>query len=145
MTLAEAVVVVLGIALIAGELWYFLGPRSSDAATSTRDDGVQEIPVLVKGGYHPDVIPVEARRPVRLLFYRDETADCSARIVFEQLGIDLELPAFRTTPIEFTPDDRAIDGEDLPSDIEVPLTLEGFAAGRDPQLDRAIEYLRSGQ
>jgi carboxyl-terminal processing protease len=45
----------------------------------------------------------------------------------------------------FTPDDRAIDGEGLTPDIEVPLTPEDFAAGRDPQLDRAIEYLKTGQ
>ena len=54
---------------------------------------------------HPDVIPVEAGRPVRLLFYRDETVDCSAQIVFDGLDIDRELPPFQTTVIEFTPYD----------------------------------------
>jgi len=96
-------VAVLGIALIVGELWYFLGVRRSNASLSAAGDGVQEVRVLVKDGYHPDVIPVEAGRPVRLLFYRDETADCSAQLVFESLGIDQELPAFKTTPVEFTP------------------------------------------
>jgi plastocyanin domain-containing protein len=64
---------------------------------------VQEIAITVKGGYTPDTILVQAGKPVRLLFYRDETADCSERVVFEQFGVDRTLPAFQTTAIEFTP------------------------------------------
>jgi carboxyl-terminal processing protease len=45
----------------------------------------------------------------------------------------------------FTPNDRAIHGEGLIPDIEVPFTLEDAEADRDPQLDRAIEYLKTGQ
>jgi len=42
----------------------------------------------------------------------------------------------------FTPNDRAIHGEGLAPDIEVLLTLEDLEAERDPQLERAIEYLQ---
>jgi plastocyanin domain-containing protein len=59
--------------------------------------------VLVKDGYNPDTIMVEAGRPVRLHFYRDETAECSERVVFDTLGIDEALPPFQTRTIEFTP------------------------------------------
>jgi len=65
---------------------------------------VQEVRVIVKGGYTPDTIVVQAGKPVRLQFYRDETADCSERVVFEQFGVDQQLPAFQTTAVEFTPD-----------------------------------------
>lgn len=105
MIIVDSLVVLLGIVLIAGELWYFLGPRRSNVPLSPADDGVQEVQVLVKGGYHPDVIPVEAGRPVRLVFYRDETAACSAQVVFDGLDIDRELPPFKKTAIEFTPYD----------------------------------------
>ena len=105
MSFVDVLVVVLGVALIAGELWFFLGSRRSNVPLSAGGDGVQEVQVLVKGGYHPDVIPVEAGRPVRLVFYRDETADCSAQVVFDELDIDQELPPFKKTPIEFTPYD----------------------------------------
>jgi carboxyl-terminal processing protease len=44
----------------------------------------------------------------------------------------------------FTPNDRAIHGEGLQPDIEVALTAEDAKADRDPQLDRAIEYLQTG-
>ncbi|MGD2136467.1 MAG: cupredoxin domain-containing protein, partial [Gemmatimonadales bacterium] len=67
--------------------------------------GVQEVRIVVKDGYDPATVFVEAGRPVRLLFYRDETAACSERVVFEGLGIDQPLPAFETTAVQFTPTD----------------------------------------
>lgn len=44
----------------------------------------------------------------------------------------------------FTPNDRAIDGQGLTPDIEVPWPRE-VGPGEDPQLDRAIEYLLTGK
>ena len=102
MTTAQVVVTVLGVAAIGWVLWYFLWSRGS-ASAAREASGVQEIAVTVKGGYQPDTILVRAGQPVRLRFYRDETADCSERVVFEQFGIDRQLPAFETTDIEFTP------------------------------------------
>ena len=102
MTAAQLVVTALGLAAIGWVLWYFLfSRRPATAARLAR--GVQEIAVTVKGGYSPDTILVQAGKPVRLLFYRDETADCSERVVFERFGIDQALPAFQTTAVEFTP------------------------------------------
>ena len=60
--------------------------------------------MTVKGGYSPDVIVVKKDVPVRLNFYRDETSSCSEQIVFGDFGIARDLPAYKTTPIEFTPD-----------------------------------------
>jgi plastocyanin domain-containing protein len=101
-SLVDWVIIVLGTALIVGELWYFLGPRKTMTVRTAKNQA-QEIKVLVKGGYDPDTILVEAGRSVRLLFYRDETEACSERVVFESLDIDRELPAFETTVVEFTP------------------------------------------
>ena len=102
MTAAQLVVSALGVAAIVWVLWYFLFSRNP-ASAALQTPGVQEIAITVKGGYSPDTILVQAGKPVRLLFYRDETADCSERVVFEQFDIDARLPAFETTPIEFTP------------------------------------------
>ena len=49
-----------------------------------------------------------------------------------------------TTARWFTPADRAIHGQGLTPDIEVELTEADIEAERDPQLERAIEYLREG-
>ena len=45
----------------------------------------------------------------------------------------------------FTPNDRAIHGEGLDPDIEIELTLEDLDADLDPQLERAVEYLLTGE
>ena len=86
MTVAEIVVTVGGVAAGAWVLWYFVfapGPAPAAAAKG----GVQEVRITVKGGYTPDTVVVRAGKPVRLLFYRDETAEGSDRVVFEAFGI----------------------------------------------------------
>src|SRR5207247_1873123 len=105
MTPAQLAVTAAGAGAIAWVLWYFLFSRrpGAVAAAAAGQGGVQEIRVLVKGGYTPDTILVQAGKPVRLQFYRDETADCSERVVFEAFGINQALPAFQTTTVEFTP------------------------------------------
>jgi carboxyl-terminal processing protease len=45
----------------------------------------------------------------------------------------------------FTPDNRAIHGEGLEPDIAVDVTSDDIDAGLDPQLERAVQYLLSGQ
>jgi plastocyanin domain-containing protein len=103
-TPAQIAVTVAGAAAIAWVLWYFLFSRGR-AVTASAAQGVQEVRIMVKGGYTPDTIVVQAGKPVRLQFYRDETADCSERVVFDRFGIDQALPAFQTTTVEFTPTD----------------------------------------
>jgi plastocyanin domain-containing protein len=100
---AQIAVTAAGAAAIAWELWFFLLARGRATAAAPAPGGVQEVRVVVKGGYTPDTIIVRAGSPVRLRFYRDETADCSARVVFDALGLTADLPAFTTTSVEFTP------------------------------------------
>ena len=99
----ELIVLLAAVALIAFILWYFFGARASVAA-SVSASGVQEIKVTVKGGYSPDVIVVKEGVPVKLDFYRDESASCTEQVIFGDFGIARDLPAFKTTSIEFTPD-----------------------------------------
>lgn len=101
---AEIGVIGGGVASIGFVLWYFFGEREATAA-EVGEGGVQEIKVTVKGGYAPDVIVVKQGAPVRLDFYRDETASCSETVVFGDFGIARDLPAFKTTSIEFTPEE----------------------------------------
>ncbi len=96
-------VLVAGVLLIALILWFFFGTRERTEA-EVREGGVQQVKVTVKGGYAPDVIVVRQGAPVRLDFYRDETASCSDKVIFGDFGIARDLPAFKTTTIEFTPD-----------------------------------------
>ena len=103
MDTTEILVIIGGVGLIALTLWYFFGEREQISA-ETNETGVQEIKVTVKGGYSPDVIVVKKDFPVRLNFYRDETSSCSEKVVFGDFGIAKDLPAYKTTRIEFTPE-----------------------------------------
>lgn len=104
MSVAQIVVTAAGAGTIVWVLWYFLVSRRPGVAAAVAH-GAQEVRITVKGGYTPDTVVVQAGKPVRLQFYRDETADCSERVVFDAFGINRELPAFQTTVIEFTPPD----------------------------------------
>ena len=99
----ELTVLIGGMMLIGGILWYFFGERERTVAAEGAG-GVQQVKITVKGGFSPDLIVVKQGRPVRLDFYRDETASCSEEVIFGDFGIARPLPAFKTTPIEFTPD-----------------------------------------
>ena len=103
MDTTEIIVILGGAGLTGLVLWYFFGERESLAA-AVNDTGVQEIDVTVKGGYSPDVIAVKRGVPVRLNFYRDETSSCSEQVILGDFGIARDLPAFKTTAVEFTPD-----------------------------------------
>ena len=103
MDTTEILVIIGGVVLIVFVLWYFFGEREQVAAEQN-ESGLQEVKITVRGGYSPDVIIVKKDTPVRLNFYRDETASCSEQVVFGDFGIVKDLPAFKTTPIEFTPD-----------------------------------------
>lgn len=103
MDLTQSLVLVVGVLLIGAILWYFFGAREAVSAGVT-EAGVQQIKVTVKGGYSPDVIVVKQGTPVRLDFYRDETAACSEQVLFPDFGIARDLPAFKTTAVEFLPD-----------------------------------------
>lgn len=99
----EIAAIIGGAISIGFVLWYFFGERER-TAVALGASGVQEIKITVKGGYSPDVIVVREHVPVRLNFYRDETASCSEQVVFADFGISKHLPPFKTTSIEFTPD-----------------------------------------
>ena len=102
--LAKLIVTIFGVGLIILVNWYFLFSGRKAFQAELKERGIQEIKVVVKGGYDPDTIVVKKGIPVRLYFYRDETADCSDTIVFGDFKIRKALPAFETTAIEFTPE-----------------------------------------
>lgn len=74
--------------------------RGSEVNTA---GGVQEVRILVKGRYAPDLIRVKVGKPVRLHFFRDEDADCTSEVVFTDLNLRRSLPARETTSIEIVP------------------------------------------
>jgi len=99
--LIQILVNLVGVALIGGIAWFHWGPREETRAASTGER--QEAVVTVKGGYSPDVIVVDAGRPVRLRFTRQESSSCSERVVFDGLEISSLLPTGKEVIIDLPP------------------------------------------
>lgn len=102
--IANKIAVTLGgLGLIGLELWWFLlsKPKSRKA---TAQAGIQEVTVMVDGGYEPSQIVVQAGQPVRLKFDRKDPSSCLEEVRLPEFRIAKMLPLNQTTAIEFTPE-----------------------------------------
>ena len=104
MSTDQIAVIAASLALIAGIAWFFWGPRRGGYRAPVTSSGYQEVMVLVKGGYTPDVIIVERGKPVRLNFRREASAACSEMVVLADFGKSAKLPEGEIVPIEFLPE-----------------------------------------
>ena len=99
---ASAIVVALAAAAaIAGLGWFFFGPRK--AHTAQLAGGVQRLEVTVRGGYSPEVIRLRQGVPAELTFDRQESGDCTSRVVFPDLQVSAALPAYQRTTVRLDP------------------------------------------
>jgi plastocyanin domain-containing protein len=106
MTWDRILVVVVGIGLIAFIVWFFWLVKAKGVRAAATSGGYQEQMVLVKGGYTPDVIVVEAGKPVRLNFVRQESASCTEMVLLPAFGKSAKLPEGETVAVEFLPKER---------------------------------------
>ncbi|MGW5690938.1 heavy metal translocating P-type ATPase [Streptomyces asiaticus] len=102
MNALDLVVIAAAVVLVAGLGWYFFGPRR--ARTATVEGGVQRVGITVRGGYSPNVIRVRQGMPVELVFDRQESGECTSRVVFPDLRISAGLPAHTRTTVRLRPD-----------------------------------------
>ena len=103
MDTSAVLVTVVGLALAGFVVWYFFFSARQTASAVSSSSGVQEVAITVKGGYSPDVIEVEAGKPVQLSFYRDEENSCSEELLMPDFNVRRDLPAFKTTLVELLP------------------------------------------
>src|SRR6266700_2659565 len=94
------VIVGLGLSVILG--WFFFGPKKAHAATQLGN--LQEVTVTVKGGYSPDLVRVRQGVPLRIVFDRQESGECTSRVVFPDFALNRALPAYAQTAVELRPD-----------------------------------------
>ena len=91
-----------GVVLTGLLVWFFFGPKR--AGRVEVEDGVQIVRVTVNGGYSPDLIEgVRPGMPVRMLFDRQESGECTSRVVIPDFKVNASLPALRTTAVDFVP------------------------------------------
>jgi plastocyanin domain-containing protein len=93
-----------GLGTIAFIVWFFWMGKRKGIKAGVTSSGYQEVMVLVKGGYTPDVIVVEHGKPLRLNFRREETASCSEMVIFPDYNKSAKLPTGETVSIELMPD-----------------------------------------
>jgi plastocyanin domain-containing protein len=103
MTPDRWIVLAVGLLLIAFIVWFFWLKRAKGVRAAETSSGYQEVMVLVKGGYTPDVIVVRHGKPVRINFRREETASCSDKVVFADFQKTADLPTGETVPVELLP------------------------------------------
>ncbi len=103
MSMMEWIVIIGSIAAIIWVNWYFFLARQPVANAAIDEEGVQEIAIVVDGGYHPAVVNVKRDKPVRLVFDRRDRSGCSEEIVFPDFGVRKFLSPFRKTTVDLTP------------------------------------------
>jgi len=101
MNAGDIIVVVTAIVALAGLGWFFFGPRK--ARTAELAGGVQRAAVTVRGGYSPEVLRVRQGVPVELVFDRQESGDCTSRVVFPDFQLSAALPAYQQTTVRLEP------------------------------------------
>ncbi len=101
----DVVVIVLALAFIAWELWYFRGRRDYVSPSDPAKSRSQEFRVTLQGGFDPDLIIVEAGRPVRLDVLRCEVDTEAEQLAFDTLKITKTLPEFARALVEFIPNE----------------------------------------
>lgn len=104
MALDQILVTIFGLFLAGGVAWFFWFSEKKAVRVETAGSGTQEVFITVKGGYSPDVIVVQAGRPLRLNFQRQETALCSEQVLFPDFNKQATLTPFKTVSLEFTPE-----------------------------------------
>jgi Cu+-exporting ATPase len=147
MNAADVGVGIGAVSLIAFLVWFFFGPKKIGVAAVAA--GIQEAAITVKGGYAPDVIRVRQGMPVRLLFDRQESGECTSRVVFPDFAVAAALPAYERTAVEFTPDKAGRFGfacgmNMVRGTLEVePAALPGGSATGDTALPSTVRTMSS--
>jgi len=99
---ADISVVAGGLALTGLLGWFFFGPKKAHSADQVGN--VQEVTVTVKGGYSPDLVRVRQGVPLRIVFDRQESGECTSRVVFPDFALNRSLSAYGQTTVELLPD-----------------------------------------
>lgn len=104
MMIDQVFVTVGGLILVGSIAWFFWFSKKEAVRVSTGESGTQEVFVTVKGGYTPDLIVVQAGKPLRINFQRQETAVCSEQVLFPDFNKQATLTPYKTVAVEFTPE-----------------------------------------
>lgn len=80
---------------------FFFGPKKAQRAE--REGDRQTVEIVVKGGYAPSQIRVTQGVPLRMIFDRRETGECTSKVVFPDFMIQRGLSPFTRTAVDLVP------------------------------------------
>ena len=104
MSLTQMIVTLVGFGLIVWIVWYFWLWKAETVAARAGAGSVQEVEIVVKGGYQPAAIVAKAGQPLRLKFTRREASLCGEEVVLPDFGRRAHLPQDQTVTLEVTPE-----------------------------------------
>jgi hypothetical protein len=79
-------------------------PAAAPAAAKAGGEKVQEVTIVVAGGYEPSEVKLKKGVPARLRFVRKDTGGCAEQLLIPDFGVKQVLPGLTETVVEFTPD-----------------------------------------
>ena len=82
-------------------VWAFLARARRETDGSEPVGHVRRI--RVDGAYHPSTVHIPSGEPARLIFYREDSAPCSERIVLPDFGVSMYLPPFEEVAVDVPP------------------------------------------
>ncbi len=98
--MTEWVINLTGLALIGLIVWWFWLYRPP----AQRAAGTQPIEITVADGvYTPARIEVQPGKPVRLRFLRQDPSPCAEKVLFDSLGVSVDLPVGKSLDVIVTP------------------------------------------
>jgi plastocyanin domain-containing protein len=97
MTILQLSVTFLGLGLICFIYWFFFGKNDDAIKTSVNGE------IIVRGGYKPSIIKVQANQETKLTFLRKDENSCLEEIVIPDFKIKEYLPMNTPVSIRITP------------------------------------------
>ena len=92
-----------GLGLIGAELWWFMFSKTKSQKAQVKK-GIQEVDIVVDGGYIPDRIDVRAGEPIKLNFFRKDPSSCLEKVLLPDFNKALDLTLNQTTTVEVLPE-----------------------------------------
>lgn len=89
-----------GLVVIALIMWWFW--LSKPKARAAAIDGPLEV-VVDNGVYTPSQIETVAGKPITLRFVRKDPSPCAEKVLFDDLGVSLDLPVGKPVDVTVVP------------------------------------------
>ena len=94
------VVNIIGIVVIAFIIWWFWIKKPKPVKVSSN-----EVEILVDNGvYTPSNIELKLGQSVKLKFVRKDPSPCAEKVIFDELGVSLDLPVNQAVDITIKPE-----------------------------------------